>query len=76
MIKAYPKNAEEIISFLNHLKKNLNNLSGERTIPMATLKKLLDNSMTFIEKTLIESEYTNPQTLNILTRSSDEIKSI
>lgn len=65
MAKAYPKNCDEIISFLNFIKKNLLNFSSEITLPTSTLKKMIENTINFIEKVLVNSEYFNSQTLNI-----------
>jgi len=63
--KAYPKISEEIISFINFIRKNIANISSELTLPSSMLKKMLDNTVVFIEKVLINSDYYNKQTLNI-----------
>ena len=68
MAKAYPKISEEIVSFLNFIKKNIGNYSSEFTLPTSNLMKMIEKSVNFIELILVNSDYYNKQTLNIILK--------
>jgi hypothetical protein len=60
--KAFPQNSEEILSFLNHLKSNVNNLCSDYT-QNNKLKTMINKTLIFLQNTIIDGNYCNENTL-------------
>lgn len=61
LFKAFPKLNEELTSFVNYLKENINLWISDYYLNNYT-RKLMDKTVYFIEKFLVDSDYFNKNT--------------
>lgn len=64
LFKAFPKQNEELQSFLNYIKSNIDNWISDNNLNITT-KRMLDKLFYFVERVIINSDYLNKNTLYI-----------